>query len=40
MCAVTVWGLISGNLLNSENSLARDLESTVLAPLANFEETW
>ncbi len=40
MCATTVWAFVSGDLLGSDRSLAIDLESTVLAPLANFEETW
>src|SRR5262245_6285807 len=37
MCAMTIWAALSGDLLGSKNSLATDLESTVLAPLANLE---
>jgi hypothetical protein len=40
MCAMTIWTVVSDDLLSSKNSLATDLESTVLAPLANLEETW
>ncbi len=40
MCAMTIWAAFSGDLLSSNNSLASDLESTVLAPLSNLEESW
>ena len=40
MCAMTIWAALSGDLLGSKNSLATDLESTVLAPLANLEDSW
>jgi hypothetical protein len=40
MCAMTIWAVISGDLLSSKNSLATDLESTIFAPLANWEEAW
>ena len=40
MCAMTIWAVVSGDLLSSKNSLATDLESTIFAPLANWEEAW
>ena len=40
MCAMTIWAAVSGHLLGSKNSLATDLESTIFAPLANWDETW
>lgn len=40
MCTITIWAVLSGDLLSSKNSLATELESTVLAPLANLEESW
>src|SRR5262249_2912741 len=39
-CAITTWAVLSGGLPRAKNSLATDLESTVLAPLANLEEAW
>jgi len=39
-CATTIWAVLAGGLPSAKNSLATDLESTVLAPLANFEEAW
>ena len=40
MLVMSVWAAIAPDSSNSPDSLAADLESTVLAPLARLDETW
>lgn len=40
MLVMSVWSAIAPDSSNSPDSLAADLESTVLAPLARLDETW
>ena len=40
MCATMLWFAISKDLSASNDSLAADLESMVLAPLENLNDSW
>jgi hypothetical protein len=40
MFAMTIWAVFAGQISSSKNSLATDLERTILAPLTNWEEAW
>lgn len=39
MIAITVWAVVSNGAARSRDTLAVELENTVLAPLARLEET-
>jgi hypothetical protein len=40
MLVMSAWTVVSVDLNGSSEPLARDLEETVLAPLASLEESW
>lgn len=40
MCATLVWSAVEWNAPATESSLAAQLETTLLVPLAQLQETW
>lgn len=40
MLIISIWAMVSLDLNGSSETLATDLENTVLAPLASLEDSW